>query len=133
MYFQEASEPIPDYLMLGARQVEARSFTPGMSPTLALWCQSANTDSNNGMWFQPPGSTAVSSMDIDSPDDDPYQIVTCNGQVGLVRDTGLGGTDRTGLVQCMIRDEMNITHTLTAGVYTGAIYDNYGEYTILLQ
>ena len=36
------------------------------------------------------------------------------------------------IVQCMIRDEMNITHTLTAGVYTGAIYDNYGEYIIIL-
>ena len=128
MYYQEASEPIPDYLMLRASQIEARSFTPGMTPTLALWCQSANTDSNNGMWFQPPGSTAVSSMDIDSPDDEPYQMVTCNGQVGLVRDTGLAGTDHIGLVQCMIRDEMNITHTLTAGVYTGRIYDNYGEF-----
>ena len=115
--------------MLRASQIEARSFNPGLSPTLALWCQSANTDSNNGMWFQPPGSTAVSSMDIDSPDE-PYQMVTCNGQVGLVRDTGLGGTNRTGLVQCMICDEMNITHTLTAGVYTGAIYDNYGEYIL---
>ena len=117
--------------MLRASQIEASSFTPGMSATLALWCQSANTDSNNGMWFQPPRSTAVSSMDIDSPDNEPYQMVTCNGQVGLVRDTGLGGTNRTGLVQCMIRDEMNITHTLTAGVYTGAIYDNYGEYILL--
>ena len=133
MYFQEASEPIPDYLMLRASQIEARSLNQSMSPTLALWCQSANTDSNNGMWFQPPGSTAVSSMDIDSPDDEPYQMVTCNGQVGLVRDTGLGDTNRTGLVQCMIRVKMNITHTLTAGVYTGDIYDNYGEYTILLQ
>ena len=128
LYFQEASEPIPDYLMLRASQIEARSLTPGVSPTLALWCQSANTDSNNGMWFQPPGSSAVSSMDIDSPNDEPYQMITCYRQVGLVRDIGLASTTRTGLVQCMIRDEMNITHTLTAGVYTGAIYDNYGEY-----
>ena len=94
MYFQEASEPIPDYLMLRASQVEARSLTPGMSPTLALWCQSANTDSNNGTWFQPPGSTAVSSMDIDSPNDEPYQMITCYRQVGLVRDIGLASTMR---------------------------------------
>ena len=113
--------------MLRASQVEARSFDPGRSPALALWCQSANTDSNNGMWFQPPGSTAVSSEDIDGPPDEPYQMVTCAGQVGLVRDIGLADTDRIGLVQCMIRDEMNTTHTLTAGVYTGTIYDNYGE------
>ena len=50
------------------------------------------------------------------------------GQVGLVRDIGLADTDNIGLVQCVIRDEMNTTHTLTAGVYTGGIYDNYGEY-----
>ena len=37
LYFQEALEPIPDYLMLRASQIEARSFNPGMSPTrLAL-------------------------------------------------------------------------------------------------
>ena len=99
-----------------------------MSPTRALWCQSANNNSNNGTWFQPPGSTVVSSMDIDGPPDVPYQMVTCPGQVGLVRDVGLAGTDNIGLVQCVIRDEMNTTHTLTAGVYTGGIYDNYGEY-----
>ena len=46
----------------------------------------------------------------------------------LVRDIGLADTDNIGLVQCVIRDEMNTTHTLTAGVYTGGIYDNYGEY-----
>ena len=85
------------------------------------------------MWFQPPGSTAVSSMDINSPNDEPYQMVTCYRQVGLVRDTALAGTNRTGLVQCMIRDEMNITHTLTAGVYTGDIYDNYGEYILNIE
>ena len=53
------------------------------------------------MWFQPPGSTAVSSSDIDSLDDEPYQMVTCNGQVGLVRDTGLGDTDRIGQERIM--------------------------------
>ena len=126
LYFQEASEPIPNFLMLRASQIEPTDFE-SMGPTRALWCQSANNNSNNGTWFQPPGSTVVSSEDIDSPDDEPYQMVTCPGQVGLVRDVGIGGTDNIGLVQCVIRDEMNTTHTLTAGVYTGEIYDNYGE------
>ena len=114
--------------MLRASQLEPDGFM-GMGPTRALWCQSANSNNNNGTWFQPPGFSVVSSEDIDSPTDEPYQMVTCPGQVGLVRDTGLGGTDNIGLVQCVIRDEMNTTHTLTAGVYTGAIYDNYGEHT----
>ena len=128
LYFQEAEQPIPNFLMLRASQLEPDGFMAS-SPTRALWCQSANSNSNNGTWFQPPGFSVVSSEDIDSPTDEPYQMVTCPGQVGLVRDTGLAGTDNIGLVQCVIRDEMNTTHTLTAGVYTGAIYDNYGEYT----
>ena len=91
LYFQEASEPIPDFLMLRASQIEPDGFN-NMSPTRALWCQSANSNSNNGTWFQPPGSTVVSSEDIDTDplpanDDVPYQMVTCPGQVGLVRDT----------------------------------------------
>ena len=134
MYFQEASEPIPNFLMLHISQLESNGSN-SISPTRALWCQSANSDSNNGTWFQPPGSTVVTSEDIDTDPDPnldtvPYQIVSCLGQVGLVRDAGLAGSDHIGIVQCVIRDEMNTTHTLTAGVYTGAIYDNYGEHTI---
>ena len=134
LYFQEASQPIPDFLMLRASQLEPDGFS-SQTPTRALWCQSANTNTHNGTWFQPTeGSpSVVPSEDIDTNTDVnldtvPYQIVTCPGQVGLVRDTGLAGTDNIGLVQCIIRDEMNTSHTLTAGVYTGAIYDNYSEY-----
>ena len=123
-------------MMLRASQLEPDGFSC-LSPTRALWCQSAS-NTHNGTWFQPstedipPGYSVVPSEDIDTNTDInldtmPYQMVTCPGQVGLVRDTGLAGTDNIGLVQCVIRDEMNTTHTLTAGVYTGAIYDNYGE------
>ena len=129
LFFQEAGEPIPSYLMLRASQIEPTGFNE-LSPTRALWCQSANIASNNGMWFEPgntpPDFSPVSTMDIDSPTDEPYQMVTCNnGQVGLVRDTGVAS--REGLLQCMIRDENNITHTLAVGVYTGGVYDNYGK------
>ena len=127
MYFQDTSEPIPNFLMLRASQIESTGFN-NTSPYQALWCQSANIDSNNGTWFQPPDFSMVSTEDIDSPSDEPYQMVTCPGQVGLVRDSGLG--NNSGLVQCMIRDEMNTTHTLTAGVYNGTIYDNYGEHAL---
>ena len=133
LFFQEAGEPIPSYLMLRASQIEPTGFT-GSSPTRALWCQSANIASNNGTWFQPgntpPDFSQVSTMDIDSPMNEPYQMVTCdNGQVGLIRDTGLtnGASSREGLLQCMIRDENNIAHTLVVGVYTGGVYDSYGK------
>ena len=130
LYFQEAEQVIPSYLMLRASQIEPTGFNT-MTPTRALWCQSANNNSNNGTWFQPdnmmPGFSVVSSEDLDgSTDGEPYQMVICTGQVGLVRDSGVAS--REGLLQCMIRDENNITHTLTVGVYTGTVYDDYGEW-----
>ena len=126
LYLQQAEEPIPNFLMLDANQIQSTG-----SPTGALWCQSANNDTHNGTWFQPPGSippgyTVVPSEDRDWFGLHPYQMVTCTGQVGLLRDTG--GFYNQGLLQCAIRDELNITHTLTAGVYTKAVYDNYSEY-----
>ena len=134
LYLQEAEQAIPSYLMLRASQIEPTGFT-STTPTRALWCQSANIVSNNGMWFQPgntpPDFILVSAMDIDSPPtDEPYQMVTCdNGQVGLIRDTGVanGVSSREGLLQCVILDENRATHTLTVGVYTGGVYDNYGK------
>ena len=130
MYFQEAEQAIPSFIMLRASQIEPTGFT-GSMPTRAVWCQSANTNAHNGTWFQPPGDippgySVVPTEDIDSPISEPYQTVICPGQVGLVRDTGVAAHE--GLLQCVINDEHNITHTLTVGVYTGSVYDGYGEY-----
>ena len=115
--------------MLHANQIQSTG-----SPTGALWCQSANSDTHNGTWFQPPGSippgyTVVPSEDIDGLSS-PYQMVTCSGQVGLLRDSNV--ITHQGLLQCAIHDEQNITHTLTAGVFSGAVYDtsNYSEYSM---
>ena len=135
LYFQEAVEPIPSFVMLRASQIEPTGFTSS-TPTRAVWCQSANNYSHNGTWFQPPGETPpgysiVPTEDIDSPIDEPYQTVICPGQVGLVRDTGVA--EHEGLLQCVIRDEHNITHTLTVGVYSGTVYDDYGECIVLFQ
>ena len=130
MFFQEAEQVIPSFIMLRASQIEPTGFSSS-SPTRAVWCQSANSDAHNGTWFQPPGDippgySVVPTEDIDSPINEPYQMVTCPSQVGLVRDTGVAAYE--GLIQCAINDEHNITHTLTVGVYSGGVYDNYGEY-----
>ena len=53
-------------------------------------------------------------------------MVRCPGEVGLISDTGIGNHE--GLLQCVIRDENNDTHTLTVGVYTTTVYDGYSEY-----
>ena len=133
LFFQEAGEPIPSYLMLRASQIEPTGFT-NTTPTRALWCQSNSTSRNNGMWFQPGDTPSefsmVSAMDIDSPTDEPYQMVSCdNGQVGLIRDTGVanGVSSREGLLRCTISDGGSVTYTLTVGVYTGGVYDSYGK------
>ena len=127
---QEAEEPIQNFLMLRNTQIRSTG-----SPTGALWCQSANNDTHNGTWYQPPGNmppgyTVVPTEDIDDNfyDYHPYQMVTCSGQVGLLRDTSTSYNQ--GLLQCVIRDEQNITHTLTAGVYSAIKYDNYREYEL---
>ena len=134
MYLQQAGEPIQNFLMLRDSQIQSTG-----SPTGALWCQSANNDTHNGTWYQPPGSippgyTVVPTEDVDN-DFNPYQMTTCSGQVGLLRDANTSYNQ--GLLRCAIRDEQNITHTLTVGVYSGKEYDNYSEYeftprTILL-
>ena len=116
--------------MLRANQIQSTG-----SPTGALWCQSANNDTHNGTWFQPPGSippgyTVVPINDSMDWFSYPYQMVTCSGQVGLLRDTSTFFNQ--GLLQCAIRDEQNITHTLTAGVYREAVYDNYSEYNSMV-
>ena len=115
--------------MLRASQIEPTGLILS-EPTRAVWCQSANSNAHNGTWFQPPGDippgySVVSTEDIDSPINEPYQMVTCSGQVGLMRDTGV--VRHEGLLQCVILDEHNITHTLTVGVYSGTVYDGYGE------
>ena len=51
LYLQQAEESITNFLMLRANQIQSTG-----SPTGALWCQSANNDTHNGTWFQPPGS-----------------------------------------------------------------------------
>ena len=112
--------------MLRASQIEPTGSTSS-APTCAVWCQSANINAHNGTWFQPPGDippgySMVPTEDIDSTINEPYQMVICPGQVGLVRDTGIAKHE--GLLQCVISDEHNITHTLTVGVYSGT---DYGE------
>ena len=130
---------IPNFFMLRASQIEPTGYTQGVTPTRALWCQSANNDRNNGTWFMPPGNippgfSVVSMEDLDGQSgvtSEPYQMVKCTGQVGLIRDTGVASHE--GLLQCVIRDENNDTHTLTVGVYSVTVYDNYSEDDIIIS
>ena len=84
-----------------------------------LWCQSANNGTTIGDWFFPNG-TKVSSDDIDPSDGRLHPLHThhVKGQVGLLRDAGIGVLpDLQGLYKCIIPDENEVNQTLWVAVY----------------
>ena len=76
-----------------------------------LWCQSANNGTTIGDWFLPDG-TVVST--IDSPSH-PLHVYHVEGQVALLRDSGLAGIQ--GLYKCVIPDENEVNQTLWVAAY----------------
>ena len=85
-----------------------------------LWCQSANNGTTIGDWFFPDG-TKVST--IDSPSH-PLHVYHVEGQVGLLRDFGLGALpDLQGLYKCVIPDENEVNQTLWIAAYRNDFYD----------
>ena len=85
-----------------------------------LWCQSANNGTTIGEWFFPDG-TEVST--VDSPSH-PLHVYHDEGQVGLLRDGGLGTpSNLQGLYKCVIPDENDVNQTLWVAAYRDAFYD----------
>ena len=98
---------ILSFFALRASQIEPTGYNQGVTPTRALRCQSANNDSNNGTWLEPPGNippgfSVVSMENLDGQSGvtgEPYQMVRCTGRVGLIRDTGVASHE--GLLHAM--------------------------------
>ena len=94
-----------------------------------LWCQSADNGTKIGNWFLPNG-TEVST--IDSPSH-PLHVYHVEGQVGLLRDFGLGALpDLQGLYKCVIPDENDVNQTLWVSAYGDAFYDGFMKGNIVL-
>ena len=94
----------------------------------ALWCQSANTGSNIGVWYYPNG-TEVPVFDGDFADSSapsPVFSKRFSGQIALARRAGLFGYE--GLYRCIISDENRKPHTLVVGVYADATYNANSQY-----
>ena len=92
----------------------------------ALWCQSANTGSNIGVWYYPNG-TEVPLFDGDSTDPlapSPVFSKRFSGQIALARRAGLRGYE--GLYKCIIPDENGVNQTLVVGAYTTSGYNSNG-------
>ena len=92
----------------------------------ALWCQSANTGSNIGVWYYPNGNE-VPLFDGDFTDSSapsPVFSKRFSGQIALARRGGLAGYE--GLYKCIIPDENGVNQTLVVGIYTNSGYNSNG-------
>ena len=92
----------------------------------ALWCQSANTGSNIGVWYYPNGNE-VPLFDGDFTDasaPSPVFSKRFSGQIALARRAGLAGYE--GLYKCIIPDENGVNQTLVVGAYTMSGYNRNG-------
>ena len=93
----------------------------------ALWCQSANTGSNIGVWYYPNG-TEVPFFDGDFTDasaPSPVFSKRFSGQIALARRGGIAGYE--GLYKCIIPDENGVNQTLVVGIYTTDGYNSNGK------
>ena len=84
----------------------------------ALWCQSANTGSNIGVWYYPDGSQVpLTNKTLETPAvPGPVFSKRFSGQIALARRGGLAGIE--GLYKCIIPDENGVNQTLVVGAYT---------------
>ena len=114
---------IADYSMIKADQfynVDQNMDSNNIND--ALWCQSANTSSNIGVWYYPNG-TEVPLFDGDFTDGpSPVFSKRFSGQIALARKDGLAGYE--GLYKCIIPDENGVNQTQVVGVYTISGYNS---------
>ena len=118
---------IADYFMIHASQFyDINQDIDFGGITDALWCQSANNNTNIGTWYYPNG-TEVPLFDGDFTDSSapsPVFSKRFSGQIALARRAGLAGYE--GLYKCIIPDENDVNRTLLVGVYTDSGYNSNG-------
>ena len=123
LYLPYVNKVIPDYSMIYAGQFyNIDQNHDGTND--ALWCQSANNDSDIGVWYYPNGTQVplfTGAFD-DSSAPSPLFSKRFNGQIALARRAGLAGIE--GLYTCIISDENGVNQTLVVGVYTDSTYNN---------
>ena len=83
-----------------------------------LWCQSANNRTPIGEWFVPSG------MNVSTEDDaGPLHVHYDEGQIGLLRDAGIG--DEQGLYKCVIPDENEVNREFWIAIYRYGAYNAF--------
>ena len=90
----------------------------------ALWCQSANTGTNIGVWYYPNGIEVPDGNFTDPSAPTPLFSKRFSGQIALARRDRLSVYE--GLFKCIIPDENGVNQTLVVGAYTDTGYNNNG-------
>ena len=130
LYLPYENRTIPDYSMIHAGQfysVDQNNDPNNIND--ALWCQSANTSSNIGVWYYPDGAE-VPLFDKDLADTSapsPLFSKRFSGQIALARRAGLRGYE--GFYKCIIPDENGVNQSLVVGVNITDRYNANSEYS----
>ena len=128
LYLAYENRVIADYSMIYASQfynVDQNNDPNNIVD--ALWCQSANSSTNIGVWYYPNG-TEVPLFDGNFTDESaasPVFSKRFSGQIALARRDGLAGYE--GLYKCIIPDENEVNQTLVVGAYTDGRYNSNGK------
>ena len=123
LYLPYENKVIPDYSMIYAGQFYAVDQNNDGTND-ALWCQSANSDSDIGVWYYPNDTQVplfTGAFD-DSSAPRPLFSKRFNGQIALARRAGLLGIE--GLYTCIIPDENGVNQTLVVGAYYSGTYNS---------
>ena len=129
LYLPYEDKIIPNYSMIVASQfynIDENNDPDNTND--ALWCQSANTASNIGVWYYPNGTEVPlfdGNFDSESAPS-PVFAKRYNGQIALARKLNIAGVE--GLYKCVIPDENEVYQTLVVGAYRTSTYNKNGEY-----
>ena len=93
----------------------------------ALWCQSANSGSDIGLWYYPNGTQVpLFTKNLDQYNDiSPVFSKRFTGQIALAKKASILG-NYEGLYTCIIPDENGVNQTLVAGAYGNSAYSSNG-------
>uniref|UniRef100_A0A1X7THK3 Ig-like domain-containing protein n=1 Tax=Amphimedon queenslandica TaxID=400682 RepID=A0A1X7THK3_AMPQE len=125
LYLAYEERIIPDYFMVYGGQIYIFDQNNDANDiTDALWCQSAHSGTNIGVWYYPNGTEVPlfggNFIDLSAPN--PVFTKRFSGQIALARKDALFGYE--GLYKCIIPDENGVNQTLVVGIDTNNGYNN---------
>ena len=127
LYLPYNNKIIPDFSIIYAGQFfDIDKNTDGNND--ALWCQSANSGSDIGLWYYPNNTQVpLFTGDFGSNNGAPSPLFSkrFTGQIALARKAGLSANE--GLYSCIIPDENGVNQTLVVGAYGNSAYNMNGQ------